>query len=119
MNVGNSRTILKQIEVDVKQGITVSDDYGRIRNKPKINGVVLERDHTATELSLLSNKENEYQEVTMGVDTKDSFLLVLGGNGVTNKIKLEEISRGRFQTKAQMDGDVLSGNYIFKKMEEK
>lgn len=74
---------------------------------------------TASELNLLSNDVTEYEEIKLGVDKRDSFILVVGGNGETNKIKLGELAKGKLQAVDKITEDIPDGDFVFKKMEDK
>lgn len=106
----------QQLDVLVKQGITVSDDYNRLRHKPTINGFTVEKDKKAQELNLLTNEIEGYEEVKLGVANRDSFLLVIGEQGTTSKLKLNELAKGRFRTVEEYDSEFADGDYIFKKI---
>ena len=65
--------------IKVTPGITVTYNYIRLKNKPTINGKPLDGKITASDLNLLSNNVTEYEEIKLGVDKRDSFILVVGG----------------------------------------
>lgn len=106
----------QQLDVLVKQGVTVSDDYNRLRHKPKINGFTVENDKKAQELNLLTNEIEGYEEIKLGVANRDSFLLVIGENGETSKLKIDELAKGRFRTIEEIDSEFAEGDYVFKKI---
>lgn len=108
-----------QGQVNVTPGITVTYNYNRLKNKPTINGKPLDGKMTASELNLLSNDVTEYEEIKLGVDKRDSFILVVGENGETNKIKLGELAKGKLQAVDKITEDIPDGDFVFKKMEEK
>ena len=108
-----------QGQVNVTPGITVTYNYNRLTNKPSINGKPLDGKMTASELNLLSNDVTEYEEIKLGVDKRDSFILVVGENGETNKIKLGELAKGKLQAVDKITEDIPDGDFVFKKMEDK
>ena len=73
----------------------------------------------ASDLNLLSNNVTEYEEIKLGVDKRDSFILVVGENGETNKIKLGELVKGKLQAVDKITEDIPDGDFVFKKMEDK
>ena len=73
----------------------------------------------ASDLNLLSNNVTEYEEIKLGVDQRDSFILVVGENGETNKIKLGELVKGKLQAVDKITEDIPDGDFVFKKMEDK
>lgn len=108
-----------QEHIKVTPSITVTYNYNRLKNKPTINGKPLDGKMTASDLNLLSNNVTEYEEIKLGVDKRDSFILVVGENGETNKIKLGELVKGKLQTVDKITEDIPDGDFVFKKMEEK
>lgn len=108
-----------QEHIKVTPGITVTYNYNRLKNKPSINGKPLDGKMTASDLNLLSNNVTEYEEIKLGVDKRDSFILVVGENGETNKIKLGELVKGKLQTVDKITEDIPDGDFVFKKMEDR
>lgn len=108
----------QKIGVKVHPSVTLSDNYDILQNKPSINGVELSRDKTAEELSLLSNKSDEYKEVSLGADNVGSFLLLLTESGETNKMNINELTKSNFHTVNQLPANLQVGNYIFLLMED-
>lgn len=101
------------MSVSVMPGVTVSDNYDRLLNKPKINGIELNGNKTSKELNLLSRQEKNYSEIKAGAEANGSFLLVLSQDGRANKIKLGEATKGKFITAKNIPTDLEPGNYIF------
>ena len=95
-----------QGQVNVTPGITVTYNYNRLKNKPTINGKPLD-------------DVTEYEEIKLGVEKRDSFILVVGENGETNKIKLGELAKGKLQAVDKITEDIPDGDFVFKKMEDK
>ena len=94
-----------QGQVNVTPGITVTYNYNRLKNKPSINGKPLDGKMTASELNLLSNDVTDYEEIKLGVDKRDSFILVVG--------------EGKLQAVDKITEDIPDGDFVFKKMEDK
>lgn len=107
------------VSVRLRQGVTVSDNYERMRNKPKINGVELAGNKTAVELSLLTDKAETYEELKLGAADRGSFLLLLSPSGETNKMRLGELTRSNIQTVEKLPENLESGSYVFLLMEGK
>ena len=101
------------VSTNLKETVTVSDDYLRLTNKPKINGIEITGDMTAQELSLLSSKADTYNEVSLEAVSKGSFLLVLTEQGETNKLKIDAVTVGKMSTAENLPPDLQVGNYIF------
>lgn len=97
----------------VRHGITVSDDYERLLNKPSINGIELVGNKSAKELSLLTNNLDTYKEVKLGTTERGSFLLLTNNEGEVTKLKLNELSVGRFTTTDKIANDMEIGSYVF------
>jgi hypothetical protein len=103
------------VKVKVRQGITLSDNYQRLQNKPKINGLELSENKTAKELSLLSIKIADYSDLEEGAK-EAPFLLMLTVNSEPCKISLTEITKDKFQTADELSDDIPVGSYIFLKI---
>nr|DAX76773.1 MAG TPA: hypothetical protein [Caudoviricetes sp.] len=101
------------MSVCITPGVTVSDNYDRMTNKPKINGIELNGNKTSKELNLLSRQEKNYTEIKAGAEANDSFLVVLSQDGLANKIKLGEVTRGKFITVKKLPTDLEPGDYAF------
>lgn len=109
----------KEHGIVICPGITVSDNYIRLTNKPKINGFELNGDKKAAQLNLLSNQINEYEETDLAAVGNDSFLLVFPKNGLPSKVRVGEVKSGTFSTKETVTTETMEvGEFIFKKMEE-
>ena len=101
----------------VVPSITISDNYNRLTNKPRINGIELCGDMTGTELNLLTNNIENYETVTLGAVKDGSFLLVIPEEGQPSRLALSEVTSGKFTTADNID-TVDVGNYLFKKLED-
>ena len=105
--------------VTVCPSITVSDNYSRLTNKPKINGVELEADKSVAELGLLSREIATYKEMEEDSEKNESFLIVLTPHGEPSKIKLGDVTAGTFSAVEEPDLEKMKvGEFIFKKLEE-
>ena len=108
----------QDVKVRVRPSITISDNYLRLTNKPKINGIELVGEMTGASLSLLSNNMAEYQEISLGVAVNSgSFFLAISPENEVGKIRLDKLTEGRFSTTDDIS-DVQVGNYIFKEREK-
>ena len=101
----------------VVPSITISDNYNRLTNKPRINGIELSGNMTGAELNLLTNDIGNYETVTLGAVKDSSFLLVIPEEGQPSKIALSDVTTGKFTTANSVD-EVDVGNYLFKKLED-
>jgi len=110
----------KEHGIVICPGITVSDNYNRLTNKPQINGFTLTGNNTAASLNLLSNQIGEYEEISVAQAGSDSFVLVFPTTGSPSKVKLGDIKAGTFTTAEEtVDPEELEvGEFIFKKLEE-
>ncbi|HEY8390096.1 MAG TPA: hypothetical protein VIL26_04005 [Clostridia bacterium] len=102
-----------EVSVALDKDITVSDDYPRLTNKPKINGIELNGDKAAKELNLLSSRLGDYVQVDLADVIDGSYLLVLSSADNAEKIALKEITEGRVKTAEVMPTDLQIGNYVF------
>ena len=102
--------------------ITVSDNYIRLTNKPKINGFELIGDKKAEQLNLLSNQIDEYEETDLSKVGNDSYMLVFPQNGKPGKVRVGDVKTGTFSTTEEVTEETIEtmevGEFIFKKMEE-
>ena len=107
----------QDVKVRVRPSVTLSDNYLRLTNKPKINGIELVGEMTATGLNLMSNNMAEYQEISLGAAVNSgSFFLAITPENEVGKIRLDKLTEGRFSTTDDIS-DVQVGNYIFKERE--
>ena len=107
----------QDVKVRVRPSVTLSDNYLRLTNKPKINGIELVGEMTTTELNIMSNDMAEYQEISLGAAlTSGSFFLAISEQNEVGKIRLDKLTEGRFSTTDDIS-DVQVGNYIFKERE--
>ncbi len=112
----------KEHGIVICPGITVSDNYLRLTNKPKINGFDLIGDKKAEQLNLLSNQISEYEETDLASAGNDSYMLVFPQNGKPGKVRVGDVKTGTFTTTEQVTEETIEtmevGEFIFKKMEE-
>lgn len=108
----------QDVRARVRPGVTLSDNYNRLTNKPTINGVTLQGNMTPAQLNLLDSRLSGYKEITLGADTRDSFLLALDQEEPA-KIKIGELTKGTFSTVNDVTEDMQIGTYAFKKMEDR
>ena len=108
-----------QVSVRLRQSVSVSDNYNRLLNKPRVNGVELTGNKTWKDLSLLTNDHAAYEELKPGAADSGSFLLLLSPSGETNKMRLGESTRGHIQTVKKLPGNLEPGSYVFLLKEEK
>jgi len=101
----------------VVPSVTVSGNYNRLVNKPKINGVELSGDMSASELNLLTNNMQSYETLTLGEMPKPSYVIVVSAEGQPSKVALDEVTSGKFLTTDNVE-DIDVGNYLFKKVED-
>lgn len=101
----------------VVPSVTVSGNYNRLVNKPKINGVELSGDMSASELNLLTNNMQSYETLTLGEMPKPSYVIVVSAEGQPSKVSLDEVTSGKFITTDNVE-DIDVGNYLFKKVED-
>ena len=101
----------------VVPSVTVSGNYNRLVNKPKINGVELSGDMSASELNLLTNNMQSYETLTLGEMPKPSYIIVVSAEGQPSKVSLDEVTSGKFITTDNVE-DIDVGNYLFKKVED-
>ena len=99
-------------KVCIVPGVTVSDNYDRMQNKPRINGIELKGNRTAKDLNLLSRQEKNYTEVTERTAQSGSFLLLLSENGQVNKLRLGETFKGKFYTVKKLPDNLEPGSYV-------
>ena len=76
----------KEHGIVICPGVTVSDNYIRLTNKPKINGIELCGNKTSTQLNLLSNQIGEYSEIDLATAGNDSYMLVFPQAGQPSKL---------------------------------
>ena len=100
-------------KVCIVPGVTVSDNYDRMQNNPRINGIELKGNRTAKDLNLLSRQEKNYTEVTERTAQSGSFLLLLSENGQVNKLRLGETFKGKFYTVKKIPDNLEPGSYVF------
>jgi hypothetical protein len=113
VNIRCSVTQRDEVSVTLDKDIKVSDDYPRLTNKPKINGIELNGDKPANEFNLLSSRLDDYVQVCLDDVTDGSYLLVLSPANNTEKVALKEITEGRVKTAEAMPNDLQIGNYVF------
>lgn len=107
----------QDVKVRVRPSVTLSDNYLRLTNKPKINGIELVGEMTAASLNIMSNDMDEYQEISLGAAVESgSFFLAISEQNEVGKIRLDKLTEGRFSTTDDIS-DVQVGNYIFKERE--
>lgn len=102
-----------RVSVSLDREVMVSDSYPRLTEKPKINGIELDGNKSLEELSILSRKHVEYNRCDLKSFEKDSFLLVLSGDGIAEKVGLADITEGRIKTLDKMPANLQIGNYVF------
>ncbi|MEG1882004.1 MAG: hypothetical protein RR207_05895 [Clostridia bacterium] len=103
----------QKVKVSVTPSVTISDNYDRLSNKPKINGVELSESSTSAELSLLSNQIEQYEETHLGAENISSFLLVLSKEKPPRKVSILEIVKPKVTTANGIPADLEIGNYVF------
>lgn len=112
----------KEHGIVICPGITVSDNYIRLTNKPRINGIELNGDKTSAQLNLLSNRISEYAEVDFATAGNDSYMMVFPKEGAPNRMRMGEIKSGTFSTSDNVTEETIEtlevGEFIFKKLEE-
>lgn len=107
------------VSLEIGNNVIVNKDYLRLENKPSINGVELNGNKTAVELSILSNNSDTYEEVSRKSANKADFLLLVNNRENTKKIPLREISQHMVQTLENIPEDLEIGNYVFLLKEDK
>ena len=108
-----SQVIGRNITIDISERVYTNKNYLRLSNKPSINGVELSGNKTSTELNILSNNPNEYENVSMKSANKADFLILTNGNQTPKKMVLREISSHLTYTADEIPEDLEVGNYIF------
>ena len=99
-------------------GITVSDNYERLENKPMINGLTLLGNKSAGELNLLSAKKEDYEEVSINDLDDESYVVVIPKTGKPRKMKVADIKSGMFSTDEEVTLETMEvGEYSFIKLE--
>lgn len=107
----------QDVKIRVRPHVTVSDNYLRLTNKPKINGIELAGDMSSKSLNILSNNLSGYEEITIGAAVESgSFFLAITPENEVKKVELGKLTEGRFSTTTDIS-DVQVGNYIFKERE--
>ena len=81
----------KEHGIVICPGVTVSDNYIRLTNKPKINGIELCGNKTSTQLNLLSNQIGEYSEIDLATAGNDSYMLVFPQAGQPSKVRVGNV----------------------------
>ena len=113
--------MLKKQGIVICQAITVSDNYLRLINKPKINGFELVGDQKAEQLNLLSNQIDEYEETNLATAGNNSYMLVFPQKGKPEKVRVGDVKSGTFTTADEITEETIEtmevGEFIFKKME--
>ena len=108
----------QDVKIRVHPHVTVSDNYLRLTNKPKINGIELTGDMSSDNLNILSNNLSGYEEITIGAAVgSGSFFLVITPKNEVKKVELGKLTEGRFSTTTDIS-EVQIGNYIFKEREK-
>lgn len=107
------------VSLEIGKNVVVNKDYLRLENKPSINGVELNGNKTAVELSILSNNSDTYEEVSRKSANKADFLLLVNNRENTKKMPLREISQHMVQTLENIPEDLEIGNYVFLLKEDK
>ena len=112
----------KEHGIIICPGVTVSDNYIRLTNKPKINGIELCGNKTSTQLNLLSNQIGEYSEIDLATAGNDSDVLVFPQAGQPSKVRVGDIKSGMFSTTEAVTEETVEtmevGEFIFKKLED-
>ena len=112
----------KEHGIVICPGITVSDNYIRLTNKPKINGIELNGNKTSAQLNLLSNQIGEYEEIDLATAGNNSFMLVFPQTGAPSKVRVWELKSGMFSSSETVTEETIEtmevGEFIFKKLEE-
>lgn len=101
------------VSLEIGSNVVVNKDYLRLENKPSINGIELNGDKTAIELSILSNNSDTYEEVSRKSANKADFLLLVNNRDNAKKMPLREISQHMVQTLDDIPDDLEIGNYVF------
>lgn len=107
------------ITVDVTKAVYINNNYLRLNNKPSINGVELNGNKNADELNLLSKSPEQYTQIDLESADKADFLLVIGNDSKSKKIRIGEISSRTIKTVETLPSDFEVGSYIFLLMEGK
>lgn len=98
------------------------NDYNALENLPKINGVVLSGDLSASDLSLLSSKSEDYGDISVLENGQDNGYVIVLGEEKPSKVSVKElITHGEgFITVDTVNPDIAIGAYQFveKKTEE-
>lgn len=101
------------VSLEIGNNVVVNKDYLRLENKPSINGIELNGNKTAVELSVLSNNSDTYKEVSRKSANKADFLLLVNNRDNAKKMPLREISQHMVQTLENIPEDLEIGNYVF------
>lgn len=107
------------VSLEIGNNVVVNKDYLRLENKPSINGIELNGNKTAVELSVLSNNSDTYEEVSRKSANKADFLLLVNNRDNAKKMPLREISQHMVQTLENIPEDLEIGNYVFLLKEDK
>ena len=104
----------RKVDIKLRPGISVSDNYNRLLNKPKINGVEIKGSLESSDLNILSNDLSKYE--VLSVLPPDGFVLITTENGETGKFRLKDATTGRITGEDLSSCEV--GDFIIKHMEE-
>lgn len=104
----------QEVDIKLRPGISVSDNYNRLLNKPKINGVEIKGELSSSDLNILSNDLSKYE--VLSVLPPDGFVLITTENGETGKFRLKDATTGRITGEDLSSAQV--GDFIIKHMEE-
>lgn len=91
------------------------NDYVQLTNKPTINGITIEGDKTATELSLLSSNKEDYETVTLSeMQNKDRYLIGIGDDK-TYKVSVDDVleETKNVSVTEELDTDAADGTIQF------
>lgn len=101
-------------DIEVSQKLVISQNYERLSNKPKINGIELTGNKSSNQLNILSNDMSQYE--VLSVLTDDSYVLVTKEGGDTKKYPLKQATTGRITGTDVASAEV--GNFIIKSITE-
>ena len=104
----------RKVDIKLRPGISVSDNYNRLLNKPKINGVEIKGNLESEDLNILSNDLSKYE--VLSVLPPEGFVLITTENGETGKFRLKDATTGRITGEDLSSCEV--GDFIIKHMEE-
>lgn len=101
------------LSVDLSPGFNISQNYDDLTGRPKINGITLTGNKTSAELSILSDKTEEYPTVSLSSVRDTHYVIALGEENA--KVPLAELSGTKITTVESIPDDMSVGDYIFLK----